>query len=798
MKEKRKSLLQGIFVLDLADGEVGFCSKLLADLGACVVKVEQPRGDPSRKSGPLYRSKRNSSGISLPFFYHNANKRGIVLDLKSPAGKRSLRRLIQKADVLVETLSRQDVRELGLDRQRSRRINPGLIHISITGFGRTGPKSAFHSCDGVASAYGGQMYVSGTPAGPPVKLSGAQSRYTASLFGANAVLLSLMRRKATGTGCYIDLSIQECVTSTLDRVMIDFFHSGEIARRGRNAPSGESFAIFPCKDGYIQITPLRNFETLRQLMHSEGGAGNLLGNNWRSESYRSSHPTQIMHAIAEWTAGHTKRELFELGQAMQFPWAPICALPEVLGSPQLEARRFFIPVRLPGSEKTAMLPGIPYRFNGMLPSAPAPAPLLGEHTQQVLKRLRLKDKKDPAARNDTKESRHRFKSGNILNGIRVIDFTRMLSGPYATRILGDFGAEVIKVQSKSTAQGAERNDTPYFGAWNRNKRSVCLNLNRPEARELILELIACSDVVVENFSPRVMENWGLTRKRLKEVKPDLIMASISAMGHTGPWKNFVGFAPTFHALSGLMAQSSHSREAPVKIGHPYGDVIAGLYAAIGILASLEYRGRTGRGQYIDLSAYEAMCTLLDPALLLEEHPALKHNLRRKEGDALSGCYPCAGDDKWCVITIANEAQWRSLCRVSGRPELMSGKFSTTAGREKNRSEFDSLVAQWTVRYSAGTVVRRLQREGIAAGVVQNAEDLARDSQLASRRFWVSMEHPALGTTHSDRSALWPWRENPADWKPAPRLGEDNHYVFVELLGLSETDFRSLIRKGAIS
>ncbi len=801
MTGKRRRLLQGICVLDLADEQGSFCSKLLADLGASVVKVEQPQGDPSRRSGPFYRSKPDSAGISLSFFYHNANKLGIVLDLESRDGKQSLRRLIERADVLVETLPQRRVHTLGLDRGQSHRINSRLIHLSITGFGRTGPMRSFHSSNSVASAYGGQMYVSGTSTGPPVALFGTQAFYTASLFGANAVLLALRKRNNTRKGCYIDLSIQESVASTLDHVMIDFFHSGEIAGRRQDNHLNEPFAVLPCKDGFIQINTLRNWETLLQLMDSDGKAKNLLEKKWRHEAYRNNHRTQINQAIAGWTANHTKRELFELGQAMQFPWSPVCTLQEVLSSPQLKSRRFFIPAELPGSDETVSIPGLPYKFNRFSPTTPTPVPLLGEHTQQVLEWMRAGSEDGSVARRSEKQPGHSGKSGNILTGVRVLDFTRMLSGPYATRILGDFGAEVIKVQSKSVARGAERNNTPYFSAWNRNKRSICLNLIHPEARDLILELVALSDVVVENFSPRVMANWGLTYNALRKARPDLIMASISAMGHTGPWKNHVGFAPTFHALSGLVSLSSRSSEAPINIRHAYGDVITALYAAMAILASLEHRSKTGKGQYIDLSAYDAVCTLLGPALM-ERYLALKQNVSPKASDyngvkASSGCYPCAGDDEWCVISIANEVQWHSLRRISGRPELMSEKFSTRMGRQKNSSELDRLIAEWTTLYSAKTIVRRLQKEGIAAGVVQNAADLARDSQLAARRFFVSMEHPTLKTTYSDRSALWPWRENPADWKAAPLLGEANRYVFVELLGHSTADFRSFIKKGII-
>ncbi len=801
MKGKRNSLLQGIFVLDLADQQGSFCAKILADLGATVVKVEPPQGDPARRSGPFYRAESGPARISLPFFYHNMNKLGIVLDLESRKGKQPLHKLIERADVLVETLPDSSLKSLGLDRGQSHLINSRLIHISITGFGRTGPKSSFLSCDSVASAYGGQMHLTGTPTGPPVKLFGPQSWYATSLFGANAVLLSLKRRRITGKGCYVDLSIQESVASTLDRAMIDYFHNGEIAGRKNPDPSNEPFAVLPCRDGYIQIPILRNWETLLQLMDSDGKAQNLLEKKWYREAYRINHLRQIMDVVAEWTASHTRHELFELGQVMQFPWAPICTLRDVIVSRQLGVRRFFISVRLPGSGWVNSIPGLPYKFSSFIPNVPKPAPRLGQHTQQVLELMGSMCKNDTAIQQDEKKPNHPAKSSSFLTGIRVVDFTRMLSGPYATRILGDFGAEVIKIQSRSTAHGAERNDTPYFSAWNRNKRSICLNLNRPEARDLILELIARSDIVIENFSPRVMGNWGLTYKRLRQVKPDLIMASISAMGQTGPWKNYVGYAPTFHAMSGLISQSSQASEAPIEIGNPYGDVIAGLYAAIAILASLEHRDRTGKGQYIDISAYEALCTLLGPSLM-EDHFVLKENGSSKSNDyhgrdALCGCYPCAGDDKWCVITTANETEWQALRRVLNKSELMSDKFSTYARRKEHCSELDKVIAEWTIRYSPKTIVRRLQREGIAAGVVQNAEDLARDTQLAARRFFVSMEHPSLGTTRSDRSALWPWREKPAYWKAAPQLGEDNRYVFVELLGKSEADFDSLIKKGFI-
>jgi crotonobetainyl-CoA:carnitine CoA-transferase CaiB-like acyl-CoA transferase len=389
----------------------------------------------------------------------------------------------------------------------------------------------------------------------------------------------------------------------------------------------------------------------------------------------------------------------------------------------------------------------------------------------------------------------------ILDAIRVLDFTRMLSGPYATRILADFGAEVIKIQSKKTARGAEQNETGYFNTWNRNKRSVTLDLDHPEARDLVLKLAAISDVVVENYSPRVMANWGLTYERLKRVKPDLIMESISAMGQTGPWKDYIGFAPTFHALSGLIDNMSHGLSEPVCPGHAYGDTIIGLYGALAILAALEHRDRTGQGEYIDLSGYEALCTFLGPALLKAAQESESIDTVPARWDSIPtvpyGCYPCEGDDRWCAIAIFTDGEWMAFCNVVERPELRDDRFSTLAKRRKHQSELDRLIGLWTITRPAEDVVDLLQKSGIAAGVVQNAKDLAEDEQLASRDFYISLNHPLLGKTISDRSALLcQWYET-KDWKASPLLGEANNYVLSDLLGFSVTEIENFAERGII-
>jgi crotonobetainyl-CoA:carnitine CoA-transferase CaiB-like acyl-CoA transferase len=401
-----------------------------------------------------------------------------------------------------------------------------------------------------------------------------------------------MKRKITGKGSYLDLSIHEAIASMLEH---ELGAQGSTVSRSR----GEEFSILRSRDGYVQIPILRNWDILVELMASDEKAGNLLDRQWQDPGFREKNLKYIVQLIENWTRRFTRREVLELGQAMRLPWASIDSIDEVVENPQLQSRQFFHSFPPSGA-----IPGIPFKSSEVPNDPPRPSPLLGEHTRAVLEEFGA----GPSQRGSSSAEKLWCPDGKILSGVRVLDLTRMISGPYATRIFADFGAEVIKIQSRQTAQGAEQVDTHFFSIWNRNKRSINLDLSLSSARDTFLELVAEIDLVVENFSPRVMANWGLGYDRLREVKPDLVMVSISAMGRTGPWRDFVGFAPTFHALSGLIHETSNGKNPPADIGYPYADMITGLYAALAALAALEYRDRTGRGQHIDLSALEAICT----------------------------------------------------------------------------------------------------------------------------------------------------------------------------------------------
>ena len=317
----------------------------------------------------------------------------------------------------------------------------------------------------------------------------------------------------------------------------------------------------------------------------------------------------------------------------------------------------------------------------------------------------------------------------ILEELRILDLTRVAAGPYATKIMADFGAEVIKLQTRKIATGAEANASAYFRVWNRNKRSITLDLSHPEAKDLFLKLTRISDVVVENFSPRVMHNWGLDYNTLKKMRSDLIMVSMSAMGQTGPWKDFVAFGPTLQSLSGLTYLTSFSKDTPLGLGYAHADMIAGLYGAVAMLAALEYRRQTGRGQYIDLSEYEAICTTMGPTLLdafISPHHILPQgNSAPHLPAAPYGCYQCKGEDRWCAVAVFSDEEWQSLCNLLGNPSRAGEeKFSSLSKRKHNSVELDEWLADWMANHHAGEAVELLQGAGIPAGIVQNSGDLA--------------------------------------------------------------------------
>ncbi len=387
----------------------------------------------------------------------------------------------------------------------------------------------------------------------------------------------------------------------------------------------------------------------------------------------------------------------------------------------------------------------------------------------------------------------------VLHNIRILDFSWVLAGPYATRLLADFGAEVIKVQPL-LPEAQDRFSRGYYNTWNRNKLGITLNLGKPEGIALAKKLVAISDAVVENFAPRVMANWGLDYANLARIKPDIVMLSMSAMGQTGPWRNYTGFGPTIQAFSGMTYLTSFPGRPPTGLGFAYADYAAGLFASLALLSALEYRRRTGEGQHIDVSQVEAMAGLLGGAILdytatgKEPLPAGNASPRA----APHNVYPCWGNDQWCAIAVSSEDEWLGFKRALGNPAWAEeNRFATLSGRLKNADELDRLISDWTIRHTREEAMSMLQGEGVSAGVVQDAASLARDPHLRARGFFVELEHPQLGSTIMDACPIKLSETPPGYVRAAPPPAQDNNYVYGELLRMSDAELADLKKQGVI-
>ncbi|HJX12579.1 MAG TPA: CoA transferase [Dehalococcoidales bacterium] len=382
----------------------------------------------------------------------------------------------------------------------------------------------------------------------------------------------------------------------------------------------------------------------------------------------------------------------------------------------------------------------------------------------------------------------------VLHNIRILDFTWVLAGPYATRLLADFGAEVVKVQPLRPPEADDAFTRAYYNTFNRNKLGITLNLDRPEGVALARRLVATCDAVAENFTPRVMANWGLDYANLKNIRPDIIMLSMSVMGQTGPWRDFTGFGPTVQAFSGLTAMTSFPGQPPTGIGFSYADHAAGLYASLALLGALEYRRRTGEGQHIDLSQVEAAASLLGGGVLdyamsgREPPPAGNASPRAAPHDV----YRCR-DGRWCAVAVFTDTEWKGLKRALGSPAWAdASRFATLSGRLANIEEVGGKVAAWMKGRTAAAAMSVLQENGVAAGVVQDAGDLARDPQLKARDFFIPAKNAFTDATPIKMSAA------PARYqRPAPPPGRDNDDVYRRLLGLGREEIAGLREKGVI-
>lgn len=798
-------LLEGYRALDLTDHKGQMCGRFLADLGVEVVKIEPPGGDPVRSVPPF------AGGTSLTFAHLNANKRTLELDLELPDDRDRLRALAAETDILIESAAPGTLAALDLGYERLSEINPALIMASVTGFGQWGPHSGFAYNDLVVFAMCGLMSISGDPDRPPCAPPETQAYYFGSLVAALGIVAALHRRERTGAGDWIDVSMQEAL-ATQEHMVRLYANEQEIHyRAGSQHQHVAPARIFPCRDGYVYMYVSRQhwkkFLEIWPDHPREFEAPEYLNN-----LFRRSHADVINPAVTEFTRRYTSEELTRHLQSNHIPCLPVNRPLGYLRDPHVEGRRFVQEVAY--ADGTSLVqPGLPCLFSGSRPRVTSPRPVAGDGRgvwSEPRRAGAVGANGDPPAAAAPGEA-DAGDQGLPLEGMRVLSFDHVLAGPFGMMMLADLGAEVLKVESSKGGldpfrffgTGDDPNASPRFLEFNRNKRSIAVNLKHPEGPGLIRELAKRCDLVLDNFAVRVMPGLGLDYDHLVEHKPDVVTIRMPGLGTTGPRKDSLTLGTIITAFTGFTSLWNESAEVdpPVGSGTVLPDYVSGVMAAILSVSATLYRRRTGRGFAMDLAQAEAAAFLIGASMMqaanTDTEPVPVGN--RSPYHAPYGIYACKGDDRWCVIAAEDDAQWHGLAAVIGRPELVDDtRFTTTADRLRNRDALDAIIEEWTRPRDAHEVMNRLQTDGIPCGAVQNGADLVtNDPHLQARGFLGTHDNPRFGRLTLPCLPIRFARTDAAqDWV-FPDLGRDTEPTLRNVLGYDDARIRQLREDGAL-
>ena len=787
------SPLAGLRVLELGGGvSLAFAGRLLADLGAEVLRpalVEEPL----RQDGPMARLA-DGEEASLLFTYLHHGKRHLALDLDREEQARGIAALARQADLVLWAPEEGGAVFASLLPARddpARRPTVVLTAHGLTGPRAGAPGNAFTAQHGGGLAYHQACPVTDPEAAPPLGCADREAAMLVGLIGANAALGALLDTAARPVP-YLDLSAEDVFAWMLVDALAEL-HDG-VLPPGRRRVKGREITIagglvwlLPCSDGTILISPREDHQWARwvALMGDPDWARDPLLCGGRA--IRTANAPALGRLMTDWSRHQPARRVFEEAQAARVACFPISTADDLIANRQLAARRFFRPLALKGGG-TAPLPALPFAMHdhtgAELPrGAPVEAPRIEAATGFAPRSLPSPSL--PGAR-----------AGLPLAGLRVVDFSWVVAGPMATKMLGALGAEIIKIESTRRPEFAHR--TGWFAVVNNNKRSCTVDITTAEGQGLIRELVATSDVVVENFSSRVLRGNNLAYEDLSAVRPDLIYVSASGLGRTGPERNLLAYGSLLQAYSGrvgLIGRANPALEA-MGIMPAWTDPVTSLWESMAIMAALRHRAATGRGAYLDFSMLEGTVALLPEAVLragVGEAPG-RNGSTEDLGGAPSGLFRCAGDDAWLALSIPDGGAWRGLCRALCRADWLADvALGSVAGRRAAEAPLREAIGAWCAARDPGAAEAALRACGVPAAASQGIHDLVHDPHLTTRGLFRqlpdggwSIALPWLGA-EGDRGAL----------TPRPGLGADNDYVFGDLLRLAPARREALADAGAI-
>ncbi|WP_428115986.1 CoA transferase [Candidatus Poriferisodalis sp.] len=796
--------MRGVRVLDLSDGRAGaYCARLLAMAGADVVVGEPPEGSDLRRTGLV--ADRDGNELSIVWEYLRANTSTVIVD----AGA-SLAELADGVDAVVLDVQ-GELTETQSDIAAAREAHPELVVAAITPYGFTGPKSAWRAGPLEHWALGGHMNLNGEPDRHPLPGGGPWLTHLVGATAAISTQAALVNAATADRGDLVEISALEALTSAHQWSFSLYTHNGVTKQRWGNrfGEQHHPLALYECIDGWVCIAAvsIHQWEGFCVAMDQ---VELLARDDFYVPAVRFDHADELDEIIRAWAATKTVAEAVAALQDNQVPSGPVASLDDMLASPQLAARDYWVNLNAAGAPDDdasgARLPGPPARIHGVTPQFRR-APALGAGPES-------------AASNE-----RRWPVGiKPLAGVRVVEFTIAWAGPLVCRMLADLGADVIKIEHP-TARGlamppaemisAERGDWVWgqlpgplsrngiflgndpgvdwfnrLGHWNkmnRSKRDLCLDVKAPGGRDVLRRLVATADIVVNNYSPRGVRSLGITAAELREINPYIVTLDMSGFGATGPDAENISWGPVLDAASGLAFTTGYPDSGPYKQGIAFPDVVGGLHGTVIALASLWQHWRTGEPVAVDLSQLETAIAVagdqfgaasLRPA---SSAPPPRRGARSSDA-APAGVYRCRGEDAWLALTVTDDEAWQALAGIlQGEcgDECGSSDWAKFAARQANHDAIDAVIERWASARNKHEAAAELQAAGIAASAVMTIADIVNDDHSTARGLMVDLARPGEQPQHFPGLAFR-FDTTPADVRPPPKLGEHNEAILAEL------------------
>jgi len=793
--------LSGLRVVDFSTQIAGpYCSKLLVDAGAEVTKVEPLAGDPLRAW--------SSTGAELGgrdsalFQFLDTGKQAVV----GSAAAGGATALVEAADIVIESGGLEGDAGERLDVAELLTADPALVVVSITPYGCTGPWAERRATEFTLQAECGSIGIRGVPGRTPYQAGGRIAEWAAGAYAAFAALAAVCRARRSGRGGHVDVSILEAanmVFTNFSEAMNRLLNGGSgDPEHALLAPSVETPSIEPSRDGYVGFCTnarqqFNDFLVLieRPDLLDDGEIGTVAGRAARFDEWNA-----VVHA---WCSARTTEEIIEQASLLRIPVCNVCNGETITVHEQLAARGVY----RPDASGSFLRPRRPYLVDGE--TGPGPAPTLAR-VSKVARAAGVGRIDSPDADGSG--------TGSVplpFAGMRIVDLTAWWAGPAATHLLATLGAEVVHVESAKRPDGMRMIGGPmaaHFRQWweasphflysNTNKWGVTLDLGRAEGVALLARLVSWCDAVVENFTPRVFDNFGLSWEWMQQINPRAVLVRMPAFGLTGPWRDRPGFAQNIEQLSGLAWVTGHPDDQP-RVPRGPCDPIAGVHAAIALLVALDRRHRSGRGHHVEVPLCEVALNIAAEQVL--EFTAYGNRMDR-EGNrsplaAPQGLYPCADTGSptagWLALSVATDDQWHALRAVMGDPAWSrEPALGHRDGRRAAHDLIDGHLADWTRTRRRAELVALLRESGITASEVADPSRLAQTNpQIRHRRYFERPEHPVVGPLPLPSM---PFRMDGVEhWlrTPAPTVGQHNDEVLGGVLGVPPSELRQLEADG---